>query len=210
MPFLSGYDGKQYPSLAQKRINPQAVPLPHAFSFPLPSHLTLARAWHMQRDPQAMDNSRPLVILHEVFEDTILDLSWHPSGTALVACSRDGTVAVLALDHSELGTPLGQEEIARLRRETYGSTVGQLAESPLQLAMEGEAGAVAPGNTPKATGETTSPTKTAATPLHPRLAGSPLRPTANGNAFDKVSSRQTETVTKEGRRRITPVGSGGV
>ena len=38
---------------------------------------------------------RPLVVIHDLFDDSVMDLSWHPAQRLLLACSKDGTVAAM-------------------------------------------------------------------------------------------------------------------
>lgn len=52
---------------------------------------------------------RPLVVVNDLFQDSILDLSWNTENHILLACSTDGTVACLQFAPEELGTPLSQE-----------------------------------------------------------------------------------------------------
>lgn len=54
--------------------------------------------------------NRPLVVVYNLFEDSILDLSWSHDKHVLLACSTDGTVAGLLFTDDELGTTLSQEE----------------------------------------------------------------------------------------------------
>lgn len=52
---------------------------------------------------------RPLVVVNDLFQDSILDLSWNTENHILLACSTDGTVACLQFAPEELGAPLSQE-----------------------------------------------------------------------------------------------------
>lgn len=56
--------------------------------------------------------SRPLVVVHDLFSDSVLDLSWSQikDQTVLLACSTDGTIAALLMSEDELGTSLSAEE----------------------------------------------------------------------------------------------------
>lgn len=58
--------------------------------------------------------NRPAAVIHNVFEDSILDLSWRYDKLMLLACSTDGTVACLVFDEDELGISLNQEETVKL------------------------------------------------------------------------------------------------
>jgi hypothetical protein len=53
---------------------------------------------------------RPLVVIHELFNNSVLDLSWSGSGLQLMACSWDGSVAFVEFSEEELGKPLTLEE----------------------------------------------------------------------------------------------------
>lgn len=53
---------------------------------------------------------RPLIVIHEIFQDTILDLSWSTDRNILLACSTDGTIACLQFEPAELGTPLSEDD----------------------------------------------------------------------------------------------------
>ncbi|ORY52826.1 WD40-repeat-containing domain protein [Leucosporidium creatinivorum] len=50
--------------------------------------------------------SQPLVVLDDVFDRDILDLSWSADGTQLWACSSEGHVAAFTFAISEFGTPV--------------------------------------------------------------------------------------------------------
>lgn len=60
---------------------------------------------------------RPLVVVNDLFQDSILDLSWNTDNHILLACSTDGTVACLQFAPEELGTPLSQENKVRIEIE---------------------------------------------------------------------------------------------
>lgn len=53
---------------------------------------------------------RPLVVVHNLFKDSILDLSWSRDRNLLLACSTDGTVAGFMFSENELGTALSAED----------------------------------------------------------------------------------------------------
>lgn len=70
---------------------------------------------------------RPLLVIHDLFNDSILDLSWGPQKCILMACSGDGTVACLQFSETELGTPLSEEDRNLLYQRIYGKNTGVLA-----------------------------------------------------------------------------------
>ncbi len=51
---------------------------------------------------------RPTFVGHKLFQQSVLDLAWTPDGHRLLACSSDGTVAILQFEAKELGVPLKQ------------------------------------------------------------------------------------------------------
>lgn len=65
---------------------------------------------------------RPLVVIHDLFQDTILDLSWSTDRNILLACSTDGTVACLQFTSAELGTPLSEDDKNALYQRMYGKS----------------------------------------------------------------------------------------
>lgn len=69
---------------------------------------------------------RPLLVIHEIFQDSILDLSWSSDGYILMACSGDGTVACLQFTDDELGTPLSEEDKNALYQRMYGKSVSDM------------------------------------------------------------------------------------
>uniref|UniRef100_A0A1B0DIB4 CAF1B/HIR1 beta-propeller domain-containing protein n=1 Tax=Phlebotomus papatasi TaxID=29031 RepID=A0A1B0DIB4_PHLPP len=69
---------------------------------------------------------RPLLVIHEIFQDSILDLSWSSDGYILMACSGDGTVACLQFTDDELGTPLSEEDKNALYQRMYGKSVNDM------------------------------------------------------------------------------------
>lgn len=53
---------------------------------------------------------RPIVVVENLFSGPVLDLSWSSIGHDLLACSFDGTVALLKFLHSEIGRPLSTQQ----------------------------------------------------------------------------------------------------
>lgn len=66
---------------------------------------------------------RPLVVIHEVFQDSVLDMSWSTDGYILMACSGDGTVIFIQFNEQDLGTPLSEVEKNALYQRMYGKGV---------------------------------------------------------------------------------------
>jgi protein HIRA/HIR1 len=53
-------------------------------------------------------SKRPVVVGSKLFRQSVVDAAWTPDGYCLLACSTDGTVAVLQFEQKELGVPLDQ------------------------------------------------------------------------------------------------------
>ncbi|XP_050301277.1 protein HIRA homolog isoform X2 [Anthonomus grandis grandis] len=148
---------------------------------------------------------RPLVVVKELFEDSILDISWSSRGDFLLACSGDGTVACIMFEETEIGIPLTMDEKNALYERIYhrslqsswNTNVGssQIIEDPeILLAIE----------------EVNKKTK----PLNiePPEINEPPKPQdiiiASPNLNQSVlvpANKQVETRLPSGKRRITPM-----
>ncbi|CAG5051169.1 unnamed protein product [Parnassius apollo] len=158
---------------------------------------------------------RPLVVVHDLFSDSVLDLSWSSDGLNLLACSSDGTVACVQFTNKEIGTPLTLEEKNAFYEKIYGKclvnesggdlTSNLLVECPeILLAREKQEAkkeAAKEETTPKSEKSQSVPATTppvcsgiSVTPSG-ALISTPVRPI----------DRQIETRTSDGKRRITPV-----
>ncbi|KAH8368366.1 hypothetical protein KR084_010417 [Drosophila pseudotakahashii] len=116
---------------------------------------------------------RPMIVIHELFNDSILDLSWGPQECLLMACSGDGSIACLKFTEEELGQAISEEEKNAIIRKMYGqSYVNGLGKNTSLLE-------------------------------HPKPTKFPLSNNSEGN--QRPISKQTETRTKDGKRRITPM-----
>ncbi|CAG9818845.1 unnamed protein product [Phaedon cochleariae] len=62
---------------------------------------------------------RPLVVIKDLFDDSVLDISWSSNGLYLLACSWDGTVACVTFTQQEIGTPLSMDEKNTLYERVY-------------------------------------------------------------------------------------------
>ncbi|BDA47922.1 Protein HIRA [Coccomyxa sp. Obi] len=97
---------------------------------------------------------RPTFVGHKLFQQSVLDLAWTPDGYSLLACSSDGTVAILQFEAKELGVPLKQGEVDDLLKGIYGSSGSKqtlFVESAAQLRLEAAAAnghAAAPSTRP--------------------------------------------------------------
>lgn len=70
---------------------------------------------------------RPLFVVNDVFDQSVLDLSWSKDGRLLLACSMDGTVAAVILSEAEIGKRLSQDRVEEMMIAQYGKNIGKAA-----------------------------------------------------------------------------------
>lgn len=150
---------------------------------------------------------RPLVVIHDLFTDSVLDMSWSSDGLNLLACSSDGSVACIEFTNKEIGTPLTLEEKNIFYGKIYGKCLlnesgdmssNLLVECPeILLAREKQEAKketvkedIIPKNDKLESKVLLSPSQ-----VSNSASSAPLRP----------MDRQIETRTSDGKRRITPV-----
>ncbi|XP_020707193.2 protein HIRA homolog isoform X2 [Athalia rosae] len=135
---------------------------------------------------------RPLVVVHELFTNSVLDASWSPCGLRLAACSWDGSVVFIEFTQQELGQPLDHTEQSTLHERMYGKPLIQggcmVMEAPELLDLKPPAPPSQPCS-PQPVPNNTAPPPSS-TPTTP--AKRPI-------------NKQIETRTSDGRRRITPM-----
>ncbi|KAL1516544.1 hypothetical protein ABEB36_000450 [Hypothenemus hampei] len=146
---------------------------------------------------------RPLVVIKDLFDDSVLDISWSSRGDFLLACSWDGTVACVMFDEAEIGVPLTMEEKNALYERVYHKSLqsswnlnlsgSQVVEDPELLC------AIEEMNSKK-----TEPIKVD-TPEPPRAQDVCYEsPKLNQSIFIPIN-KQVETRLPSGKRRITPM-----
>ncbi|XP_027889937.1 protein HIRA [Xiphophorus couchianus] len=150
---------------------------------------------------------RPLVVIHDLFDKSIMDISWTLTGLGMLVCSMDGTVAYLDFSLDELGDPLSEEEKNTIHQNIYGkslaitSTEVQLSttiiENPEMLKYQQERQNSAQNNAG------------AAAAAGPEAAAPKVNSVMNGESLEDIRKnllkKQVETRTADGRRRITPL-----
>ncbi|KAI2799566.1 hypothetical protein RDWZM_007578 [Blomia tropicalis] len=67
---------------------------------------------------------RPVLVLSDIFQNSVLDMSWSKNGYQLMACSNDGTVAYLEFSEDEFGQQYSEEERCQYMQQLYGTSVG--------------------------------------------------------------------------------------
>ncbi|XP_017768816.1 PREDICTED: protein HIRA homolog [Nicrophorus vespilloides] len=66
---------------------------------------------------------RPLVVIKDLFDDSVLDISWSSNGQHLLACSWDGSVACIIFTTDAIGNPLSECEKDSLYERMYGKSM---------------------------------------------------------------------------------------
>uniref|UniRef100_A0A3P8VPA2 Protein HIRA n=1 Tax=Cynoglossus semilaevis TaxID=244447 RepID=A0A3P8VPA2_CYNSE len=149
---------------------------------------------------------RPLVVIHDLFDKSIMDISWTLTGLGMLVCSMDGTVAYLDFSMDELGDPLNEEEKNSIHQNIYGkslaitSTEAQLSttiiENPEMLKYQQERQNSAQANVGPGGAK-------------PESSTPKLNSVMNGESLEDIRKnllkKQVETRTADGRRRITPL-----
>ncbi|OZJ03631.1 hypothetical protein BZG36_03720 [Bifiguratus adelaidae] len=167
--------------------------------------------------------ARPLCVATDLFDNNIYDISWGPDGRWLVACSQDGTIAFLQFE-DEIKEPAGREELEKsLSKYGIQRKGAVLVENVEQLAMEEKARTSSGNRVAQLMGET-KPAASANGVNHKAINGSnistsmdvdsdsvsapPINSIPNGQTKEAAAptkERQTVTITKDGKKRVTPL-----
>ncbi|KAJ8286194.1 hypothetical protein GJAV_G00035610 [Gymnothorax javanicus] len=144
---------------------------------------------------------RPLVVIHDLFDKSIMDITWTLNGLGILVCSMDGTVAFLDFSQDELGDPLNEDEKNSIHQNIYGKSLAitteqqlsnTIIENPEMLKYQQEK--------ERSDRRNAAGLETQA----PKLAN-----VVNGESLEDIRKnllkKQVETRTADGRRRITPL-----
>ncbi|XP_053650542.1 protein HIRA [Cherax quadricarinatus] len=134
---------------------------------------------------------RPLVVVHDIFDDSVLDLSWSSCGRYLMAVSKDGTLAFINFTSEEIGYPLSEDETNNLHMKLYGKSARTTAssvnptiiENPELLRLREEE---------RLRAKAANASEQSQRPAPPTPQRAPI-------------NKQIETRTADGKRRITPM-----
>ncbi|KAE8634733.1 hypothetical protein XENTR_v10002420 [Xenopus tropicalis] len=147
---------------------------------------------------------RPLVVIHELFDKSIMDISWTLNGLGILVCSMDGSVAYLDFSQDELGDPLSEEEKNNIHQTTYGKSLAITTEPQLSNTVieNPEMLKFQQRQQPHQDGEHRVQAQREA-PAHN------VASMVNGESLEDIRKnllkKQVETRTADGRRRITPL-----
>ncbi|XP_006890505.1 PREDICTED: protein HIRA-like isoform X2 [Elephantulus edwardii] len=144
---------------------------------------------------------RPLVVIHELFDKSIMDISWTLNGLGILVCSMDGSVAFLDFSQDELGDPLSEEEKSRIHQSTYGKSLAIMTEAQLSTAVI--------ENPEMLKYQRRQQQHLDQKSVSARETGSTTSVAVNGESLEDIRKnllkKQVETRTADGRRRITPL-----
>ncbi|EEC06110.1 histone transcription regulator, putative [Ixodes scapularis] len=132
---------------------------------------------------------RPLVVVHDLFSNSVLDISWSQGGNQLLVCSWDGTVAYIDFSEEEIGTPITPEERNLWHQKLYGKSLSSLTHQ-----LHNSAGCSTLVEDPEVL--------KAQEQQQQQLAARATRVAA---AAQGPTDKQIETRMPDGRRRITPL-----
>ncbi|CAG0897568.1 unnamed protein product [Cyprideis torosa] len=160
---------------------------------------------------------RPVLVLEDVFQDSVLDISWSPNGRFLAACSADGSVVFLEFDQKLLGVALTNNDKEKLFKRLYGSvpTLSTTASTNQQAVVE-DAALLTLATTDQNSHDKLTPEKpkpmangSDAVFLSPQKAPLPVETSVPSGPSpakpQQTITKQIETRTKEGKRRIQPI-----
>uniref|UniRef100_A0A670JJD5 Protein HIRA n=1 Tax=Podarcis muralis TaxID=64176 RepID=A0A670JJD5_PODMU len=148
---------------------------------------------------------RPLVVIHELFDKSIMDISWTLNGLGILVCSMDGSVAFLDFSQDELGDPLSEEEKSNIHQTTYGKSLAIMTEAHLSTAIIENPEMLKYQQRQQQVEKKNEAARDAAG----SAAATKVASMVNGESLEDIRKnllkKQVETRTADGRRRITPL-----
>ncbi|NXR51341.1 HIRA protein, partial [Hippolais icterina] len=148
---------------------------------------------------------RPLVVIHELFDKSIMDISWTLNGLGILVCSMDGSVAFLDFSQDELGDPLSEEEKSNIHQSTYGKSLAIMTEAQLSTTIIENPEMLKYQQRQQQQGDQKNSIREGSgNATAPKVASM-----VNGESLEDIRKnllkKQVETRTADGRRRITPL-----
>ncbi|ORX75807.1 WD40 repeat-like protein [Anaeromyces robustus] len=85
------------------------------------------------------ETNRAIIVANDIFDHSILDMTWSNDGLSLIASSYDGSIAILQFTEQEFGKPLKSREVDEIL-DKYGYSKQKVTaiEDTVQLNMEEE------------------------------------------------------------------------
>ncbi|KAI7813228.1 putative protein HIRA, partial [Triplophysa rosa] len=147
---------------------------------------------------------RPLVVIHDLFDKSIMDITWTLNGLGLLVCSMDGTVAFLDFSQDELGDALNEEEKNTIHQNIYGKSLAITMESQLSTTIIENPEMLKYQQDRQGNQNPNAAQGSSAENQTPKLTN-----VLNGQSLEDIRKnllkKQVETRTADGRRRITPL-----
>ncbi|XP_056602974.1 protein HIRA [Triplophysa dalaica] len=147
---------------------------------------------------------RPLVVIHDLFDKSIMDITWTLNGLGLLVCSMDGTVAFLDFSQDELGDALNEEEKNTIHQNIYGKSLAITMESQLSNTIIENPEMLKYQQDRQGNQNPNAAQGSRAENQTPKLTN-----VLNGQSLEDIRKnllkKQVETRTADGRRRITPL-----
>ncbi|NXV96522.1 HIRA protein, partial [Calonectris borealis] len=151
---------------------------------------------------------RPLVVIHELFDKSIMDISWTLNGLGILVCSMDGSVAFLDFSQDELGDPLSEEEKSNIHQSTYGKSLAIMTEAQLSTTII-ENPEMLKYQQRQQQQQVEQKNASIREASGPATAAPKVASMVNGESLEDIRKnllkKQVETRTADGRRRITPL-----
>lgn len=166
---------------------------------------------------------RPLAVINNLFESSVMDISWSKCGYSMVACSLDGTVAYLEFSKEELGKAMSSEDKYIYHKKTYGTSIkaskslitSSIVENPDILKYQQskqqqervkKAKLLQQNMNTSSVGLASPNNKLSTSSLDGKLTGG-LKSVSSNEKLDvgDILKKQKESKTKDGKRRIVPM-----
>lgn len=141
------------------------------------------------------NHKRPLAVIHDLFNDSILDLSWSDDGYELMVCSTDGSIAYLSFSSKELGLRLSKQALDDLYLRTYGFKRAEVKSSDSSMVLIENPDMLKFRESELNTSKISCSTDGRDESIN----------IVSSSAKASTITEQVETRTKEGKRRITPI-----
>ena len=147
---------------------------------------------------------RPLVVVHDLFDDSVMDLSWSSCGKRLLACSWDGSVACIEFEKHELGKRLSDLEATDHLEKLYGKSVKSSNSTNNCLAEDVDFLKVREDNLASKSAPKTNGHAAALHELDNRSMND-SRSSTSSRLIKGPTDKQIEVKLTNGKRRITPL-----
>lgn len=147
---------------------------------------------------------RPLVVVHDLFDDSVMDLSWSSCGRWLLACSWDGSVACIEFEKHELGKRLSELEATAHLEKLYGKSVKSSSSMNNFLAEDVEFLRVREDNLASKSAPKTNGHSVALHEMDNRSMND-SRSSTSSRLIKGPTDKQIEVKMLNGKRRITPL-----